>query len=417
MHATRRRVLIIVENLPVPFDRRVWQEACALRDSGYDVTVICPRMRGHTLAEEVLDGIHIHRHWISGEAKTTPGFLLEYASALIGEFRCALRVWRRGGFDIIHLCNPPDLLFLVALPFKLLFGTRIIYDVHDLWPEMFEAKFGARGSQSGPPSPFPLLSLRGLLYRAVCLAERCTLALADVVIATNESVLAAVKRRGKLHDDQAFVVRTAPGNLDTAAPRDDSLRHGKTHLVGYIGVMGSSDGVEHLLQAAHHLIHTRNRRDIHFLLMGTGPEFPALTTLRDQLALQDHVTMPGRVSDAALCSALQTIDLGVACDPINAFNDHCTMNKVLEYMAFAKPVVMFGTVEGRYSAGDAAAYVMENDALRLAEAISALLDDPARRAQMGRAGHHRLTTELHWGRSTQALRAAYQRAEMATASL
>lgn len=395
MHAVRRRVLILVENLPVPFDRRVWQEACALRDGGYDVTVICPRMRGHTQAEEVLDGIQIYRHWIAAEARTPFGFLLEYASALLGDFWHAWKAMsRHGRFDVIHLCNPPDLLFLVALPFKLLFGTRVIFDVHDLCPEMFEAKFGARG----------------LLYRAVRLAERATLAVADVVIATNQSVLAAVTRRGHLQADSAFVVRTAPNALDTAAPRDEALKQGKTHLLGYIGVMGSADGVEYLLKAAQHLIHTQNRQDVHFLLMGSGPEYDALLRLRDELGLAEQVNMPGRVSDAFLCSALQTIDLGIACDPINAYNDHCTMNKVLEYMAFAKPVVMFGTIEGRHSAGEAATYVMENDAVKLAEAISGLLDDPTRRQQMGRAGFERLTTELNWQKSTASLHAAYERA-------
>jgi glycosyltransferase involved in cell wall biosynthesis len=395
MHAMRRRVLILVENLPVPFDRRVWQEACALRDGGYEVTVICPRMRGHTQAEEVLDGIQIYRHWIAAEARTPFGVLLEYASALVGEFWHAWKAMsRRGRFDVIHLCNPPDLLFLVALPFKLLFGTRVVFDVHDLCPEMFEAKFDARG----------------LLYHAVRLAERATLALADVVIATNQSVLAAVTRRGHLHADAAFVVRTAPNALDTAAPRDEGLKQGKTHLVGYIGVMGSADGVEYLLKAAHHLVQVQKRTDVHFLLMGSGPEYDALLRLRDELGLTAQISMPGRVSDAFLCSALQTIDLGIACDPINAYNDHCTMNKVLEYMAFAKPVVMFGTIEGRHSAGEAAVYVMENDAVKLAEAISSLLDDPTRRQQMGRAGFDRLTTELNWQKSTASLHAAYERA-------
>ena len=395
MHAVRRRVLILVENLPVPFDRRVWQEACALRDGGYDVTVICPRMRGHTQAEEVLDGIQIYRHWIAAEARTPLGFLFEYASALLGEFWHAWKAMsRHGRFDVIHLCNPPDLLFLVALPFKLLFGARVIFDVHDLCPEMFEAKFGARG----------------LLYRAVRLAERCTLAVADVVIATNQSVLAAVTHRGHLQADEAFVVRTAPNALDTAAPRDEALKQGKTHLVGYIGVMGSADGVEYLLKAAHYLVQIQKRTDVHFLLMGSGPEYDALLRLRDELGLAEQVSMPGRVSDAFLCSALQTIDLGIACDPINAYNDHCTMNKVLEYMAFAKPVVMFGTIEGRHSAGEAAVYVMENDAVKLAEAISSLLDDPTRRQQMGRAGFDRLTTELNWQKSTASLHIAYERA-------
>lgn len=385
------RVLILVENLPVPFDRRVWQEACALRDAGHEVTVICPQMRGYTQAEEQLEGIQIYRHWISGEAKSLTGFISEYASALWGEFCCALKAWKRGGFDVIHLCNPPDLLFLVALPFKLFCGVKVIFDVHDLWPEMFEAKFGRRG----------------LMYWAVRIAERCTLALADVVIATNQSVLRAVKERGKLRDDRAFVVRTAPNRMNTAVEPDASLRAGKKHLVGYIGVMGNADGVDYLVRAADHIVRTRKRADVQFLLMGSGPEHAELLALRDQLGLQDHISMPGRVSDEFLCRALRSIDLGVACDPINAYNDHCTMNKVLEYMAFAKPMVMFGTVEGRYSAGDSAVYVMENSAGKLGDAILELLDDAARREQLGAAGHARLTRELNWERSVEQLRGAY----------
>jgi glycosyltransferase involved in cell wall biosynthesis len=388
------RVLILVENLPVPFDRRVWQEACALRDAGHQVTVICPQMRGYTQPEEVLEGIQIYRHWISGEANSVGGFVSEYASALWGEFCCALKAWRRGGFDVIHLCNPPDLLFLIALPFKLLGGVKVIFDVHDLWPEMFEAKFGRRG----------------LMYWAVRIAERCTLALANVVIATNQSVLRAVKERGKLRDDRAFVVRTAPNRMKTTAEPDESLRAGKKHLVGYIGVMGNADGVDYLVRAADHIVKMRQRTDVQFLLMGSGPEHTELLKLRDQLCLQEHIRMPGRVSDEFLCRALRSIDLGVACDPINAYNDHCTMNKVLEYMAFAKPIVMFGTVEGRFSAGDGAVYVMENSAEQLGDAILTLLDDESRRQTLAAAGHTRLTQELNWERSVEQLLAAYRAA-------
>ncbi len=388
------RVLIIVENLPVPLDRRVWQEACALRDAGYEVTVICPQMRGYTQAEEVLDGITIYRHWISGEAKGIKGFVLEYASALWGEMGCAWKAWRRHGFDVVHLCNPPDLLFLVALPFKLLFGTRVIFDVHDLWPEMFEAKFGRRG----------------LMYWAVRLAERCTLAVADVVMATNQSVLSAVKTRGRKKDNETFVVRTAPNIAAGSFTADDALKKGRKHLVGYIGVMGNADGVNYLVEAARHIVHTRRREDVQFLLMGSGPEHGGLVKQRDALGLQAFVDMPGRVINEFLFTGLQTMDLGVACDPINAYNDHCTMNKTLEYMAFAKPQVMFGTREGRFSAGDAAHYVMENSAEKLGDAILEMLDDPARGERMGRIGHERLTTELCWEKSVEQLLSAYSTA-------
>ncbi len=386
------RVLIIVENLPVPLDRRVWQEACALRDAGHEVTVICPQMRGFTVPEEVLDGITIYRHWISGEAKGIRGFLAEYTTALWGELSCALKAWRRSGFDVIHLCNPPDLLFLVALPFKLIAGVNVVFDVHDLWPEMFEAKFKRRGP----------------LYWAVRLAERATLALADAVIATNQSVLAAVQKRGQKKDADVFIVRTAPNTLDTNAPVDPSLKKGRQYLVGYIGVMGDADGVHYLLEAAEHLIKTCHRTDIQFLLMGAGPEYDDLIKQRDALGLTEFIDMPGRVTNAFLFTALQTMDLGVACDPINDYNDHCTMNKTLEYMAFGKAQVMFGTREGRFSAGEAARYVMENSAAQLGDAIADLLDDPTTRQQMGQLGQLRLNTELNWEKSTANLLAAYR---------
>ena len=390
------RVLIIVENLPVPLDRRVWQEACALRDAGHAVTVICPRMRGYTTPFEVLDGITIYRHWILIEARSAAGFIGEYASALWGETRCAFTAWRRQKFDVIHLCNPPDLLFLVAIPYKILAGVRVIYDVHDLWPEMFEVKFGKRG----------------LLYWCVRLAERCTLWLADAVIATNQSVLAIVKRRGNKKDAEVFVVRTAPDRLDTAVPPDPQLKNGRQHLVGYIGVMGAADGVDYLLRAAHHIVQRRGRNDVQFLVMGSGPQYEALLKQRDALGVQECVEMPGRVSNEFLFSALQTMDLGVACDPINDFNDHCTMNKTLEYMAFGKAQVMFGTREGRVSAGDAARYVMENSAEDLGDSIIELLDDESARAVMGESGRQRLNAELSWNKSVDQLLSVYRYAAL-----
>ena len=390
----RPGVLIIVENLPVPFDRRVWQEACALRDSGYDVAVICPKMRGFTEAEEVLEGIQIYRHWIAPEASGIFGFIAEYASALFGEMRCAIKAFRRRRYQVIHLCNPPDLLFLVALPFKFLFRSKVIFDVHDLWPEMFEAKFRRRG----------------LFYWAVRMFERLTLATANVVIATNQSVLKAVKERGNKSDRDTFVVRTAPKDLDTNVPVNSELKNSRKHLVGYVGVMGDADGVDYVIRAAHHLVNKLGRTDIQFLLMGSGPEYEKLVALKDELGLQDYVTMPGRVSNEDLFKGLKTMDIGVTSDPINAYNDHCTMNKVLEYMAFGKPQVMFGTVEGRVSAGDAAVYVMENSAEKLGEAIVELMDDPAKREKLGAIGAKRLHEELNWERSTAQLQAAYQMA-------
>ncbi|MCB1227566.1 MAG: glycosyltransferase family 4 protein [Verrucomicrobiales bacterium] len=388
------RVLILVENLPVPLDRRVWQEAGALRDAGYDVTVICPRMRGWVQPEEVREGIRIYRYWIPGEAGSLGGFFAEYAAALVGSLWCSLKARRDGDFEVIHLCNPPDILFLVALPWRLLTGSRVIFDVHDLWPEMFAAKF----------------SRRNPIYWLTRLAERATLALADAVIATNESVREVVMRRGRKREEEVLVVRTAPNRMDLDAPEDLELKKGRRYLVGYIGVMGDADGVEFLIRAAHHLTKELGREDVQFLLMGTGPDFSRLQALRDELGLADYVDMPGRVTDAFLFRALRTIDLGVGCDPINEYNHHCTMNKTLEYMAFGKAQVLFDLKEGRFSAGDAALYVKENDAAQLAEGMVELLDDEPRRREMGRIGQRRLAEQLGWERSVAALKTAYQRA-------
>ncbi|MCP5560047.1 MAG: glycosyltransferase family 4 protein [Verrucomicrobiaceae bacterium] len=387
------RVLILVENLPVPLDRRVWQEAGALRDAGHQVTVVCPRMRGYDTSFEVLEGITIYRHWISGEARSKLGFFWEYLTALWGQWWCAVRAWRAGGFDVIHLCNPPDILFLVALPFKWLAGVKVVFDVHDLWPEMFAVKFG----RCGP------------VHALVRVAERCTLKVADAVIATNESVRAKILERSAVPESAVTIVRTAPNDMDTAAAVDGSLKKGRTYLIGYIGVMGDADGVDFLIRAAHEIVVNQGRSDVQFLLMGTGPEFEALVQLRDELGLADYVTMPGRVSNEYLFTALQTMDVGVACDPINEYNDHCTMNKTLEYMAFGKPQVMFGTREGRFSAGDAAVYVMENSAASLAEAIVELLANRTARERMGREGRRRLAEDLSWNKSVVSLCAAYAR--------
>jgi glycosyltransferase involved in cell wall biosynthesis len=389
---SKETILILVENLPVPLDRRVWQESCALRDAGYGVVVICPKMRGYVKSEEVLDGIQIYRHWISSEAGGLVGFIAEYVSALWGEFWLCWKAWRKHRFKLIHLCNPPDILFLQTLLFKIL-GVKVVYDVHDAWPEMFEAKFGKRGG----------------LYWLVRASERLTYACADTVLVTNQSVQAIALERGGKESSEVFVVRTAPNIQVHETHPDPSLRKGRRFLVGYVGVMGDADGVAYAVEAADHLIKRMGRTDIQFLLMGTGPEYKKLLARRDALQLGDCVDLPGRVTNEFLFSALKTIDLGISCDPINPYNHHCTMNKVLEYMAFGKPQVLFDLKEGRFSAGGAARYVGENSAIALAEEIARTLDDPSSRDAMAELAVWRFRKELNWERSVQQLLLAYGR--------
>ena len=387
-----RRVLIIVENLPVPFDRRVWNEATTLRAAGYEVSVICPKGRGFESSYEILDGIHIHRHPLPIEASGGLGYLFEYATALFWQTVLTARIaWLRG-FDVIHACNPPDLIFLVALPYKL-FGKRFLFDHHDINPELYEAKFARRD----------------FFYRALCFLERCTFRVADVSIATNESYRGIAIERGGMSPERVFVVRSGP-SIDKMriGPPVERWRAGKRHLVAYVGVMGPQEGIDLLLAAIRHMVFDKGRRDTHFTLVGAGTEFDKLRSMARELGLETHVTFTGRVSDEVLLEVLNTADVCVNPDVVNEMNDKSTMNKIMEYMAVAKPIVQFELKEGRVSAGEASLYARPNDPVDLAERLLSLLDDPERRAAMGKLGRARVEKDLSWQRQVPVLLRAYE---------
>ncbi|WP_345044536.1 glycosyltransferase family 4 protein [Georgenia daeguensis] len=384
-----------MENLAVPFDKRVWQEARTLRDAGYDVNVICPRSSQHPQAHEVLEGVNIYRYASPFEARRAAGYLLEYPLALAAQLALALKVHRAGRLDVIQACNPPDLLFLVAQPFRLLSGTRFVFDHHDACPELMMAKGRHRGS---------------LLVRLMERLERWTFATADVSIATNESYRRIAVERGGMAPEDVFVVRSAPTVSRFAHAREDpAVRRGKRHLVAYVGVMGIQEGIDYLLDAADLLVNRRGRRDIQFSLAGSGPEFTRLVARAEELGLQENVTFLGRISDEELATLLATADVCVNPDEANEMNDISTMNKIMEYMALGKAVVQFDLTEGRVSAGDASVYARPNDAASLADCIAELLDSPWRRARMGETGRARFMTRLSWEHSVPHLLAAYDR--------
>jgi glycosyltransferase involved in cell wall biosynthesis len=386
-----RRILIIVENLPVPFDRRVWQEARSLREAGAQVVVICPTGKGFEARYEELEGIHIYRHPLS-EGDGALGYLKEYGAALFWEFTLACKVFARHGFDAIHACNPPDLIFLVALPFKLL-GRKFLFDHHDINPELYEAKFGKRG----------------LFWRLLVLFERLTFASADVTIATNESYRAIAMGRGRKKPQDAFIVRSGP-DLSRIKPvsAQPKWKNGRPFLVGYVGVMGDQEGIDLLLDAAKTLV-DRGRDDIQFCLVGGGPSLQRLKEQCGRLGLDPCVAFPGRIPDQDLWEMLATADICVNPDRVNPMNDKSTMNKILEYMAMSKAIVQFDVTEGRYSAGEASLYAKANDPVDMADKIEALLAAPDQRARMGAFGRQRVETELSWARQTPQLIAAYQR--------
>ena len=387
-----RRVLILVENLPSPFDRRVWQEACALRAAGYCVSILCPTGKGCDGKFEAIDGIHIYRYHLPVEASGAAGYAVEYAIALAWTFALAWRVLFTRGFDVIHACNPPDLFFLIGAFFKLL-GKKFVFDHHDLNPELYEAKFGRRD----------------FFYRLMLKLEYWTFRSADVSIATNESYRRIAMERGRMPPERVFVVRSGP-SLERLKilPPDGRLKRGRRYLVGYVGVMGKQEGIDYLLRAARHIVIDLGRSDVHFGLVGGGTSLEEMKALAQELGVADHVTFTGRVPDGEMLAMLNTADVCVNCDVVNELNDKSTMNKIMEYMALGKPIVQFDLAEGRYSARRASVYAQRNDAVDLAAKIVGLLDDPARRAEMGKYGRSRVENELEWRHEAPKLLAAYE---------
>ncbi|MEV0381975.1 glycosyltransferase family 4 protein [Nonomuraea sp. NPDC050643] len=384
-----KRALILVENLSVPMDRRVWQESVTLRDAGWEVHVICPQgARQDTEREAVIDGIAIHRYPLRAATGGPLGFLKEYGSALWHTFRLATKV---GPVHVVHGCNPPDLFFLVARWLAFRWRTRFVFDQHDLVPELYLSRFG-RGED--------------LLYRAVCRMERLTYRAAHVVIATNESYRQVALTRGGKRPEDVFVVRSAPAvERFHRVPPDEPVKRGKPYLLCYLGVMGPQDGVDYALRSLARL----PRDDWHAVFVGGGDTFDAMVALSRELGLADRVEFTGRIPDEDLMRYLSTADVCLSPDPLNPLNDVSTMNKVMEYMAMAKPIVSFELREARVSAGEAAVYAPANDVDEFAKLISYLLDHPEERRRMGEIGQARVGGPLSWDESRKALMAAYSK--------
>jgi glycosyltransferase involved in cell wall biosynthesis len=391
--AGSRRVLVLVENLPSPFDRRVWQEATTLRSNGYEVSIICPTGKGFEGHYEVVDDIHIYRYDLPLEGEGAKGYAVEYAAALWNTWRLAWKVRKERGFDVVHACNPPDLLFLIGGFFKRFLGTKFVFDHHDINPELYEAKFGRRDS----------------FWKLMVWLERMTFRSADISIATNESYRRIAIERGGMDPARVYVVRSGP-KLDRmkVVPPVPELRRGRRFLVGYVGVMGRQEGIDLLLEAVRHLVNAMGRTDIHFGLVGGGTSLEDMKQLAAQMGIADYVTFTGRVPDGEMLEMLNTADVCVNPDVANEMNDKSTMNKVMEYMALGKPIVQFDLTEGRFSAGEASLYARKNDPVDLAQKIAELLDDPQRRARMGAFGRERIERELEWRYEAPKLLAAYE---------
>jgi glycosyltransferase involved in cell wall biosynthesis len=381
---THARVLIIVQNLPVPLDRRVWLECQALKAAGYEVTVICPKGPGDPAYQEIA-GIRIHKYTPPPAAEGFAGFAVEFTYCWFATARRAIREWQRQRFDVIQACNPPDTYWALALPFKFL-GVKFVFDQHDLNPELYLSRFGEPTSLAGKAQLGALRWLERMTYRS-----------ADHVISTNESYARVARDRGGLTSEDVTVVRSGP-NTATMRPviSDISSDYEGKHVLAYLGIMGPQDGVDIVLEVVDLIVHRYGRTDVHAVLMGFGDCLDDLKRQSTELGLDDFVTFTGRVTPPEIADYLSVAEIGMCPDPKNPLNDISTMNKTMEYMSYALPVVSFDLQETRYSAQECAVFVEPGDIDGFARATLELIDDPERRAELGFLARERVAAELDW---------------------
>lgn len=384
-----KHILIVVENLPVPFDRRVWQEANTLKDEGAFVSIICPKMKGYTKSYEELNGIEIYRHPLPLEASGAFGYLLEYSVALFWEFFLSWKIYFKRKINVIHGCNPPDLIFLVAIFFKIL-GVKYVFDHHDINPELYIAKYNKKG----------------FFYKAMLLFERLTFRFSDFSIATNESYKEIAIRRGKKSPDKVQIIRSGPklDRLQIVSPID-SYKKGRKYLIGYVGVIGEQEGIDLLLTSMKYIVGQRS--DVQLAILGGGTSVDQLKELSKDMGLINYVDFYGRVSDKVLVDVLNTADVCVNPDKPTEMNNLSTMNKIMEYMALKKPIVQYDLKEGRFSAQEASLYA--NSEEDFAMKVMYLLDNPEERERMGEFGYSRVINQLSWDYESKKLIDFYEK--------
>lgn len=377
-------VLIIVQNLPVPLDRRVWLECQALKSTGYDVSVICPKGPGDPDYQE-LDGVHIYKYKPAPEAKGLAGFVVEFVYSWFRTAALSLKVWRRQPFTIMQACNPPDTYWALGLLWKLR-GVVFVFDHHDLNPELFISRFGE-----------PTTALKKIEYAGLRWLERMTFKTAKRIISTNESYKAVAVRRGGRKPNEVTVVRSGPDTrqMRPVYPTSSATGARKFNLA-YLGIMGPQDGVDVVLEVMDELVHRRGRDDVEATLLGFGDCYEDLRAQCTRLGLDDYVTFTGRADKAMIADHLSVADIGLCPDLKTPLNDVSTMNKTMEYMSYALPSVSFDLIETQVSGGDSVLYVPSGDVPAFADAVEKLLDDPELRISMAKRARDRVSTELDW---------------------
>ncbi|EMQ95959.1 Glycosyltransferase [Xanthomarina gelatinilytica] len=385
-----KHILIVIENLPAPFDRRVWQEATTLKEHGAKVSIICPKMKGYEKSYEVIDDIEIYRHPLK-EGKGALGYLVEYSQAIFWEFILSWNIFLKNRFHVIHGCNPPDLIFITALFFKP-FGVKYVFDHHDINPELYISKFDKKG----------------FFYKMMVFFEKLTFKVANYSIATNESYKKIAIERGGMKSENVQVVRSGPklDRLRLISPVNE-LKKGKKHLIGYIGVIGEQEGLDLLLESAKYILSKRD--DVHFGIVGGGTHLDEIKKMCANMGLSDHFDFYGRVDDQTMLEVLNTADICVNPDKPTAMNDLSTMNKIMEYMALKKPIVQYSLKEGKFSAQEASLYAENTDPIDFAKKILQLINDEKLRIRMGDIGYNRVIKELSWNFESKKLISIYKK--------
>ena len=385
MEFAGKHILMIVENLPVPFDRRVWQEATTLKEHGAEVSIISPKMKGYLTPYEVIDGIEIYRHPLQIEARGALGYLFEYGTAIYWEMKLARRIYKKKPFHIIHGCNPPDLIYLTAKRYKRK-GVKYVFDHHDINPELYIAKYGKKD----------------FFYKLMLFFEQQTFKNAAASIATNESYKKIAVLRGKMHPDKVHIVRSGP-KLDRLKLQDHrpEFKKGRKYLIGYLGVIGEQEGIDLLLESVKYII--ERHYDVQTAIVGDGSDLKILKKMSVAMGLSDYVDFYGRVPDQLLIDILNTADICVNPDKPTEMNNLSTMNKIMEYMALKKPIVQYDLREGRFSAQKASLYATNGSIQDFAEKIIYLLDNESIRKEMGEFGYNRVLNELSWEYESQKL--------------